>query len=563
MAGPLSKPAATTAGGDSFRIWAKDRQRVEQDIVEGRPFDAFVTERGRFDIMFDFMLQSGLWTAATGMRPSGLKKNNGISYRLLNGVECLREMAGIDAPANCGPLLKDAYLLERIGFTAEKIQRRLRNDQTVIDPESLLNHLGRFAERDLEAGFQQHLEVIRRKRWLRGGVYAVDGHDIVIPYGQGYEGAHHISGGAYGYKLLVLLNVQDDCELIVGYILGSLQESEITMLRRLLARLNRAMGPLRQWLKILLMDRGYWGTDLFCELKQDYGIDFVSRVRDEKMDVNGLIQRQLEEADRSWSSFAEQRQFSGRKQTQQVRVTALRPIQLISDEKPYREIAVNIVVAIQSHANGAPIRDKKGKDISRSDYITSLAPGRHGVKVRGFYRRRWGIGVSSQGHILQPVRDRPGPKDSGLVAWEAPWRESKTAEPSDNILGKECAQRTRLQRAVNADVASLHESPVAETVYNARKQQGLAETSPIRQLSPAGYQRRHGVKEDVETGEALGARRRNLVEGMPAITVSGKCWHRHQGGGSGRSTVDGRAAKRARREGPGPVSIPSGKARQG
>jgi len=79
---------------------------------------------------------------------------------------------------------------------------------------------------------------------------------------------------------------------------------------------------------------------------------------------------------------------------------------------------------------------------------------------------------------------------------EAPWRESKTAEPSDNILGKECAQRTRLQRAVNAEVASLHESPVAETVDNVRKRQGLAETSPMRQLSPAGYQRRHGVKDD-------------------------------------------------------------------
>jgi hypothetical protein len=179
------------------------------------------------------------------------------------------------------------------------------------------------------------------------------------------------------------------------------------------------------------------------------------------------------------------------------------------------------------------------------------------------YGQRWKIGVSSQGHIVQSVRDRPRPKDSGLVAWEAPWRESKTVEPSDNMLGKEYAQRTRLQRAVNADVASLHESPVAETVDNARKQQGLAETSPMRQLSPAGYQRRHGVKDDVETGEALGARRRNLAEEMPAITASGKCWHRHQGGGSGRSTDDGGAAKRARREGPGPVSIPSVKGRQG
>jgi hypothetical protein len=183
--------------------------------------------------------------------------------------------------------------------------------------------------------------------------------------------------------------------------------------------------------------------------------------------------------------------------------------------------------------------------------------------IAAVYKDRWQIGVSRQGHIVQSVRDRPRSKDSGLVAWEAPWRESKTAEPSDNMLGKECAQRTRLQRAVNADVASLHESPVAETVDNARKQQELAETSPTRRLSPAGYQRRHGVKDDVETGETLGARRRKLAEEMPAITVSGKCWHRHQGGGSGRSTVDGRAAKRARRKGPGPVKYSANKVRQG
>ena len=81
------------------------------------------------------------------------------------------------------------------------------------------------------------------------------------------------------------------------------------------------------------------------------------------------------------------------------------------------------------------------------------------------------------------------------------------------MLRKECAQRTRLQRAVNAEVASLHASPVAETVDLRRKQQGLPKKSPIRQSSPAGYQRRHGVKEDVETGETLGARRRKSRRG--------------------------------------------------
>lgn len=87
--------------------------------------------------------------------------------------------------------------------------------------------------------------------------------------------------------------------------------------------------------------------------------------------------------------------------------------------------------------------------------------------------------------------------------------------------------------------------------------------SPIRRLSPAGYQRRHGEKENVETGEALAVRRRNLAEEATAITASGKCRRRRQGGGSGRITVDGRAAKRARREGPGPVNNPLDNVRQG
>jgi hypothetical protein len=197
--------------------------------------------------------------------------------------------------------------------------------------------------------------------------------------------------------------------------------------------------------------------------------------------------------------------------------------------------------------------------------VTSVTP--EGWEARRLYEElycaRGEMGVSRQGHIIQSVEVRPRPRDSGLVAGEAPWRESKTVKPSDNMLRKEYAQHTRLQRAVNADVASLPAIPVAETVRNVRKQQELIETSPMRQLSPAGYQRRHGVKEDVSTGEALGARRRKLAEEVPAITVSGKCRRRHQGDGSGCSTVDGRAAKRARREGPGPASTPPVKVRQG
>jgi hypothetical protein len=196
--------------------------------------------------------------------------------------------------------------------------------------------------------------------------------------------------------------------------------------------------------------------------------------------------------------------------------------------------------------------------------LTNLPPeDAEAVQVADRYADRWTIAVSSEGHILQSVEVRPRLKDSGLVAWEAPWRESKTAEPSDNVLEIEYRQSTRLQRAVNAGVASLHAIPVAETVDNVRRQQGLGEMSPTRQPSPAGYQRRHGTKEDGSTGEARGARRGKLVEEMSPITVSGKWRRRRPGGGSGRSTVDRRATKRARREGPGPVSTPLVKVRQG
>src|SRR3954467_11121927 len=54
--------------------------------------------------------------------------------------------------------------------------------------------------------------------------------------------------------------------------------------------------------------------------------------------------------------------------------------------------------------------------------------------IAAIYKERWKIGVSSQGHIVQSVGDRPRLTDSGLVAGEAPWRERNTAEPSDNIL---------------------------------------------------------------------------------------------------------------------------------
>ena len=188
------------------------------------------------------------------------------------------------------------------------------------------------------------------------------------------------------------------------------------MLRRLLARLEETMGPLKEWLKILLMDRGYWGTDLFCELKQDYGIDFVSRVRDEKREINQVIEREIGQPKRVWSQQWEEREFSGRKQKQPVLTTVL-PSQLLVSDRTERTIEVNLVVAEQRHEDGSPIRDKKGKDISWTTYVTTLAPGKQpGQKIRGFYRQRWGIENQGFRYLSQTWNiDRPAGHSYGAV----------------------------------------------------------------------------------------------------------------------------------------------------
>jgi hypothetical protein len=134
------------------------------------------------------------------------------------------------------------------------------------------------------------------------------------------------------------------------------------------------------------------------------------------------------------------------------------------------------------------------------------------LSICALYKARWQVGVSREGHVFKSVKVRPRSKDSGLVAWEAPLRESKTVEPSDNILSQGVCAKHPVVSRMNAEVASLHAFPVAETVDIARKQQVPTETSPMRRHSPAGYQRRQGANEDVETGEALDVRGRNLLE---------------------------------------------------
>ena len=65
---------------------------------------------------------------------------------------------------------------------------------------------------------------------------------------------------------------------------------------------------------------------------------------------------------------------------------------------------------------------------------------------------------------------------------------------------------------------------------------------------------RHELVANLGKAPGLDSRTRRGWEEVVAITSNGKWNGRDQGGGSGRSTEDRRAAKRVGREGPGPES---------
>ena len=198
---------------------------------------------------------------------------------------------------------------------------------------------------------------------------------------------------------------------------------------------------------------------------------------------------------------------------------------------------------------------KYSKDVAYG--ITSRTPEQaNAQRVLETNRSHWSIGVSRKGRIIQSVKVRPRLTDSRPRSLEgAAARKQGGKALRQHSLKGGCATYQVVTYSERR-CSLVTRNPVAETVDNARRQQETTVMGHIRCFSPAGYQRRHGTKDYAETGEALDARRRNLDEEFRPITLMGKWREWRQGGGSGCTTVDLRAAKHAGREGPGPVVIP-------
>jgi hypothetical protein len=342
---------------------------------------------GANDFVLEFLISSGLWSVVTSMTPDGLKKQNGKPWRALNGLEVVRELARVERISRCGKVLRDARLMMMAGFNAEAVYRAREAGKPVVDPETLSNHLGRISPRAAGRAFAEHVGLMRRKRWIRGGTYVADAHEIIVPYGRTSERLGQV-GEKYGYKLVLLLNVTPERERAVGFVLAPLHRSERTLLRIILRSLQERFGPVGEWIKTLVLDRGYWGAGYLLGLHRRYGMDLVTRAQHEDLGIVQELDRLVAAPEIPWQWRQEVHSRLG---PMAVRCAGVEGLD-VYDERSQLVGQLNGVVAEEYDSSRRErMRDEQGEVRPRVHYVTTLPTAAQPARIRGYYGQRWVI----------------------------------------------------------------------------------------------------------------------------------------------------------------------------
>ncbi len=371
----------------TWHLWREDKQAVARQLEEGRHLDGHTSAFGDNDLIIGFLMVEGFWSVLVETEADGLKKGNGYPPRTLNGLWALCELAGVERIARSGKVIGDEALLRMVGFQVEQIEKAKAKGRPRVDSETLSNHLGRISEAAVEKSWWEHVRLLRSKKWYRGGVYAVDGTDITIPYGEkeNYEGAER-RGEAVGYKLVVVLNIEEGQERVVGWILGGLARNEKTLLKELMSRLRKQFGRLGDWMKVLVMDRAYWGAEFLGNLKKNEGVDYVIRARDEEIAVTQNMEGLSKLGSTAWHEVEEEHSRLGK---MKVKMAGLQEVPLCDGDEVEHGPCRGVI------AEEYDLRGQRLPERDRFYYVTSLPVDPKSAEsvqsVRTYYRRRWAI----------------------------------------------------------------------------------------------------------------------------------------------------------------------------
>lgn len=234
-----------------------------------------------------------------------VEERAGIPNDLQKRCLAILPVVGIPTIANTPErLFKDAGLLHFLGCNAQQIangftQRgpKKRNQQPKRLPfheDDLRNLLKAIASTQSQRFFTGCIGEFFRAKYVRGGFYAIDGTEILVGDAKTFEGTgtitvpvrHKDGSTTYetktGYKLIYLLNLKADRELVVSYRLVPLNTNALQVVREMVTETLQLGGA--GAIELLLMDREFVDGDLINWLKGDHGIDVIIPVK-KNMDI--------------------------------------------------------------------------------------------------------------------------------------------------------------------------------------------------------------------------------------------------------------------------------------
>jgi hypothetical protein len=331
-----------------------------------------------------------------------VEERTGIPNDVQKRCLALLPVVGIPTIANTpARLFKDAGLLHFLGCNAQQMangftQRgpKKKNQQPKRLPfheDDLRNLLKAIAPTQSQRFFTGCIGELFRAKYVRGGIHAIDGTEILVGDAKTFEGTgtitvpvHHKDGSTTyetktGYKLIYLLNLKPDREVVVSYRLVPLNTHALQVVREMVTETLDLGGA--GVIELLLMDREFVDGDLINWLKGDHGIDVIIPVK-ENMDILEDMRGLARIDQRPWQTY-----------TKLVR-------RRVHKDQPKQKVVAHVRVkgfAGLTTWSSCPIplngilRLKDDETPNDAHGLVTTLPVRDAIRIDRQYGARWGI----------------------------------------------------------------------------------------------------------------------------------------------------------------------------
>ena len=381
---------------DNIKLWRLDNEAAAKAVIQGEDYEPITNSFGANDFVLEFLRENGLWETLINPSAKLLKKENGKDPKILNAIMALKELVGIKRIANSSPLFHDVCLMADLGFNLED----LMDDKAkgVISANTLRHHSNRIPAEESYRAFYEHVNFMRKKKLLRGGKYAVDGYEIEITVDNEkseYEAAGRVwcekeKRWKYGYKLLLLVNIQKDRERIVGAYLDRIETNELKIFKKMIEHIEKYVCPLERMVNTIIADRAYWDEKTIKMLYEERGIDIVMLAKKNL----GFVKHDLQDLIRLERIEFKKYKMKNRKYNQRK---TKRKLKKPSKQEEFidLELAIEKDLDFEVFKNGylnVVIRREKQKDNSYNHifYVTTK-PIKNPVRIVDLYRDRTAI----------------------------------------------------------------------------------------------------------------------------------------------------------------------------